>query len=76
VDQNPSDADGLPDSSRGGSWPLTEASECDIGPSGGGDSGLRSFEWSDAVLPGEGVFSRPREIFSLIARSLLTSCSK
>jgi hypothetical protein len=43
-DQYPSDADGLPDSSRGGSWPLTEASECDIGPSGGGDNGLRSNE--------------------------------
>jgi len=75
-DQYPSDADGLPDSSRGGSWPLTDASEWDIGPSGGGDNGLRSIESSDAVFPGDGVLSRPREIFSLIARSLFTSCSK
>ena len=75
-DQYASDAEGLPDSSRGGSWPLTDASECGIGPSGGGDSGLRSIELSDAVFPGDGVLSRPREIFSLIARSLFTSCSR
>lgn len=45
---------------------MIEANECG-GPSGGGDNGLR---------PGEGVLSTPREIFSLMARSLLTSASK
>jgi hypothetical protein len=64
-----SDAEGL-ECSDGGSWPLTEARECTgVGISGGGDSGLPS------NMPGEGVSVDPREIFSLMARSLTISCS-
>jgi|HubBroStandDraft_1064217.scaffolds.fasta_scaffold3390435_1 hypothetical protein len=40
--QNPfSEVDGL-EFSVGGSWPLTEASECAVTVSGGGDKGLPS----------------------------------